>query len=255
MKDIELPRPYVLSIAGFDPSGGAGVLADIKTFEGNRVYGLGVCSALTFQHESAFEGLKWMSAEDLDLQLQVLFGKYEIDFVKIGLVENLQSLYRIIGGIKKYAPHCSIIWDPILKASAGFTFHDKIDFTLLHLICKELYLLTPNLPEALALGTSESAELNAAALSEFCHVFLKGGHNPNQVGDDFLYLRGGKRIAYKSAGNRIFPKHGSGCVLSSAIAAKLAKGIELEKACLLAKDYTLGVLESNNSLLGYHILS
>jgi hydroxymethylpyrimidine/phosphomethylpyrimidine kinase len=255
MKDIELPRPFALSIAGFDPSGGAGLLADIKTFEGNRVYGLGVCSTLTFQHESVFEGLKWMSAEEIASQLKVLFGKYEIEYIKIGLIENLDILYRTIGLIKKYAPHCFIIWDPILKASAGFTFHDKIDFALLHLICKELCLITPNIPEALALGTSESADLNAAALSEFCNVYLKGGHNPRQLGDDYLYLKGGKRIAYKSAGNRIFPKHGSGCVLSAAITAKLAKGIELEKACLLAKEYTLGVLESNNSLLGYHILS
>jgi hydroxymethylpyrimidine/phosphomethylpyrimidine kinase len=131
-------------------------------------------------------------------------------------------------------------------------FHSPTDMDQIKSICSKMYLITPNIPEALAMGTTESAELNAKTLSDSCHVFLKGGHNPERAGDDQLILKGGKTISFKSAGNKISPKHGSGCILSAALAAKLAKGLELDKACLLAKEYTLTVLESNDSLLGFH---
>jgi hydroxymethylpyrimidine/phosphomethylpyrimidine kinase len=82
-------RPYVLSIAGFDPSGGAGLLADIKTFELHRVQGMGVCTSLTFQNENEFEGLVWIEMPEIKKQLDILFKKYFFDYVKIGLIKSL----------------------------------------------------------------------------------------------------------------------------------------------------------------------
>ncbi|HEV7229950.1 MAG TPA: hydroxymethylpyrimidine/phosphomethylpyrimidine kinase [Bacteroidia bacterium] len=255
MSDNMYARPHALSIAGFDPSAGAGILADIKTFEAMRVYGLGVCTAITYQNEASFAGLTWISLNDIIRQIDVLMDKYDFRQLKIGLIQSLDVLHDLLMHLRAKRPGLFIIWDPILKASAGFDFHSKPDAAKLEQVCKQIDLITPNLPEALALGSAESAELNAASLSAFCNVFLKGGHHPDKAGDDFLFLKNGKRISFKSAGNKIFPKHGSGCILSSAIAARLAKGADLEKACLLAKEYTLEVLESNESLLGYHSLS
>ncbi len=247
-------RPSVISIAGFDPSAGAGILADIKTFEANRVYGLGVCSAITYQDDQHFRGVNWLTAEEIMLQVLVLLNRFDVKFVKIGLIESLDSALTVIRKIKKTVPEIQIIWDPILKASAGFEFHSKPGTELLQELCTELFLITPNIPEAVELGESGAAEQNATELSRYCNVFLKGGHHAKKTGEDFLYHKQGKRISFGGRTFDVKPKHGSGCVLSAAITAWLAKGAVLEKACLLAKDYTLRVLESNDSLLGYHAM-
>jgi hydroxymethylpyrimidine/phosphomethylpyrimidine kinase len=249
----DFSRPYVMSIAGFDPSAGAGILADIKTFEASRAYGLGVCSAITFQNDQEFEGVSWISKEDILHQAAVLLKKYPVTYVKIGLVENADVLLYLIREMHLLSPGLLFIWD--LKASAGFDFLHTPNQARLNEICAELFLITPNIPEAVELGESGAAELNASVLSEYCNVFLKGGHHPHKAGEDFLFLKKGKRISFGGRTFKVQPKHGSGCILSSAIAARLAKGAELEKACLLAKDYILEVLESNDSLLGYHSLS
>ncbi len=245
-------RPYVLSMAGFDPSAGAGLLADIKTFEANHAYGLGVCTAITFQTDESFDGVQWIGTEAIIKQCDLLLKKYKPQYIKIGLIENMTVMLNLIRHIRHQSETVRFIWDPILKASAGFEFHTKVDQMLLKEICEELYLITPNIPEAVELGESGAAEMNAAELSKYCHVFLKGGHRADKTGEDLLYVKNGKRITFGGRPKSLFQKHGSGCVLSSAIAARLAKGADLEKACLLAKDYTLSVLESNVSLLGFH---
>jgi hydroxymethylpyrimidine/phosphomethylpyrimidine kinase len=249
---MKATRPYVLSIAGFDPSAGAGILSDIKTFEANRVYGLGACSAITYQDDQHFEGLKWIPASEILLQVNAVLRKFPVACVKIGLIESLETALFLIREMKKIRPDILIVWDPILKASAGFEFHSKPNLAVLHELCAGLTLITPNIPEAVELGETGAAELNAAGLSAFCPVFLKGGHSEKKTGEDFLFLKNGKRISFGGRTFDIKPKHGSGCILSAAITARLAKGADLEKACLLGKEYALGVLESNESLLGYH---
>ena len=141
-------RHFALTIAGFDPSGGAGLLADIKTFEANQVYGLGVCTALTVQHENRFDSVQWVESELIIKQAKILFEKYSIQYVKIGLVKSLDDLSKIITALLTWNPDITIIWDPILKASAGFNFHDEISTITLKTILKHIYVLTPNLPEA-----------------------------------------------------------------------------------------------------------
>src|SRR5690606_34283761 len=116
-------RPYILSVAGFDPSGGAGVLADIKTFEAYKTIGLGVSTALTYQTEDSFLGVDWHTEKQLEMQLETLLKRYPVEIAKIGLVESLNSLDHILDILQNYRPGMKIIWDPILKASAEFTFH------------------------------------------------------------------------------------------------------------------------------------
>lgn len=145
-------RPYVLSVAGFDPSGGAGILADIKTFEANGVHGLGVCTAITFQNDKTFNGLDWLSEEQVISQLDILFDTYPINVIKIGLIRDLKTLLVIIKHIKIRNNSAQIIWDPILNASAGFEFHSTINNIELKEALKNITLITPNIPEALKLG-------------------------------------------------------------------------------------------------------
>jgi hydroxymethylpyrimidine/phosphomethylpyrimidine kinase len=247
-------RKYLLSIAGFDPSGGAGVLADIKTFESNKVYGLGVISANTFQNDEEFKKVDWIPVDKIIEQIDIVKKRFEFEYVKIGLIENLEVLNTIISHLTSHVSRPKIIWDPILKASAGYEFHKEVNKTILEKICKELYLITPNVPEATQLGKQAEAIENAKHLSQFCNVFLKGGHAEKKVGYDTLFLKEGKQFSFRPKIKDVFPKHGSGCVLSSAITANLAKGEDLHRACLKAKQYTEKVLNSNKTLLGFHKL-
>ena len=260
-------RPYVLSIAGFDPSGGAGVLADVKTFEANKVYGFGVVSALTFQNDMDFEKVEWIPLEKIMEQISVLQKRFQFEYIKIGLIENLEILNQLILHLNSSFSNPKIIWDPILKASSGFDFHKEINKKLLEEICKNIFLITPNMEEIRML-MNENDELKAAQdLSKLCDVFLKGGHkhlsNSSQKGEsdlgrDYLLLspplRGGREglFSFRAKQKVEFGKHGSGCVLSSAIAANLARGYKLHRACLRAKQYTAEFLNSNKNLLGYH---
>ncbi len=253
-------RPIVLSIAGFDPSGGAGLLADVKTFETIKVYGYGVQTALTWQNEQEFQRVQWHALEDIISQVEILFKTTHVGFVKIGLIENATIFGEILSFLHHKNPRVKIIWDPILQASAGFDFHSTSSASEWKINMSKLYLFTPNWLELQWLSQNLDGELGAEHLARYCHVYLKGGHRPHKQGYDYLVTKEsttkeGKPKAYffrpKSQG--VFAKHGSGCVLSSAILAYLAKGYPLHRACLLAKQYTTRFLSSNEHLLGYHV--
>jgi hydroxymethylpyrimidine/phosphomethylpyrimidine kinase len=245
-------RPVVLSIAGFDPSGGAGLLADVKTLENNKVYALGIVSALTVQNDVEFKKVEWISLDKIIEQVELLQPRYKIECIKIGLIESLEVLHKLIVNLKSQIPSAKIIWDPILKASAGFEFHQQIQQELFEKICKELYLITPNFEEATRLGKSKDAFENAKHISQYCNVFLKGGHNEAKKGYDYLYTKEGKQFSFKPKVKEVFEKHGSGCVVSSAITAGLANDFKIHRSCLRAKEYTTQFLMSNKTLSGYH---
>ncbi|MDO7850197.1 bifunctional hydroxymethylpyrimidine kinase/phosphomethylpyrimidine kinase [Hymenobacter convexus] len=245
-------RPYALSIAGFDPSAGAGLLADVKTFESHGVYGLGVCTALTLQNDVSFERVNWVPAVEIREQIRVLFARFKVDFIKIGLVESLPQLLELVGWLKGQNPKLQLVWDPVLKASAGYEFHRQTDRQLMQALCAEMALVTPNKPEMLRMWPGEeSAEMAAQAVSAFCPVLLKGGHDTGELSTDVLYARG-KWDSFAVTRLPHGEKHGSGCVLSAAVLANLAKGETLVEACEAAKDYTTEFLASNDTLLGYH---
>lgn len=245
-------RHYVISIAGFDPSAGAGILSDIKTFENNHVYGLGICSALTIQNDIHFNSVEWIALDTLQKQIDILFERYSIEWVKIGLIENFEILNQVVNYLHSKNNQVKIIWDPILKASAGFQFHTHFNQSSLINLCKKIYLIIPNYEEIKTLFPEES-EINAAmALSQHCAVYLKGGHrNDDKKSTDCLFIKD-ETFEFKGVYAKEFSKHGSGCVLSSALLANLAKGCTLPEACELAKKYIQKFLESNHSLLGYH---
>lgn len=247
-------RPYVLSIAGFDPSGGAGLLADGKTFEQHRVYGFGVCSALTVQRDDAFISVQWLSAAEIIAQLEPLLTRFVVTACKIGIIKSWAVLQEVIAYLRQAAPGIFIVLDPVLKASSGFVIQaSQTEAEWLPTVAK-INLLTPNYEEMKSLmPDSNSPEDAARQLSKTCAVLLKGGHHPVKTGIDLLYDQG-SCTEIKPGNTKVFTKHGSGCVLSAAIAANIALQYPVKDACILAKQYTEAFLFSNNSLLGYHTL-
>ncbi|MDB5261951.1 MAG: hydroxymethylpyrimidine/phosphomethylpyrimidine kinase [Adhaeribacter sp.] len=245
-------RPYVLSIAGSDPSAGAGVFSDIKTLEGNKVYGLGVVSAITYQDDNTFAGVDWIPVGNIIGQVELVLAKFPVKVVKVGLMQSLPVLATILNYLIEVKPAIKIIWDPILKASAGFTFHAEVEQELLQKVLSKVFLITPNVPEVRQLAAAKTEEESAQQLSRYCHILLKGGHREDKTGWDALYLQSGEKYTFRPKQQNISAKHGSGCVLSAALAANIAQGYKLPRACLRAKQYTAQFLSSNPALLGYH---
>jgi hydroxymethylpyrimidine/phosphomethylpyrimidine kinase len=249
---IALPdSPIVLTIAGLDPSGCAGLLADIKTFEANGVYGMAVCTANTEQNVDSFKKPNWIKKEEIISQLNLLQQEVKFEFVKIGLIESLELLEAIIDELIVKNPEVKIIWDPVGKASAQFVFHDSFEKKRLEGICTKLYLITPNLDEVAILAPDMEIEEAGKHLSRFCNVLIKGGHSTGTHSTDTLFTESG---VHYFEGDKLqeYSKRGTGCVLSSAIAANVAKGENLIAACANAKQYIHSYLSSNHSLIGTH---
>lgn len=235
-------RPLVLSVAGFDPCGGAGVLADIKTFERLKTQGMAVITANTIQTEDHFMAIEWQNTQTVQKGIETLMHRYTIKVIKIGIVKDFMFLKSIVDTIKANNSEAFIIWDPVIKSSSGFTFFNKDDVKKLPEVLTEIDLLTPNFNEY---------QLLKSVLTESNNVLIKGGHRKEQVGVDILRI-GTHEIAILPDTTSVHPKHGSGCVLSSAIAAHFALGQDLETACRLGKKYVEQFLNSHPSLLGHH---
>lgn len=244
-------RPIVISIAGFDPSGGAGLLADVKTLEQHGCLGMGVATAWTVQTEEQFFSVHWMSAAEIMIQLQPLLNQYHCQVMKVGIIKDLNTLNELVDHIHRFNSNIKIVWDTVLAASTGFDFIQDVDKEVLEKLLTKLYLITPNTIEAKALAGSSDEKLSARYLSKFCAVLLKGGHSELQKGTDVLFDQAEETVI-QGPEKECFPKHGSGCILSSAIAANLAKDNPLTEACRLSKKYVEKVLNSNHQLLAYH---
>ena len=227
---------YCLTIAGFDPSGGAGLNADIKVFNRFKVHGLSVCSAITIQSEDVFESVEWISVEVILRQLKLLLSQYDVGFVKIGLIQNQTVLAEIVNCLKQANPAVFILWDPILKASAGFDF-DHFKQGCSAGVFRYIDLITPNHEEYSALGLSKSSPFD----------ILKTGGRTNA---DVL-ITDAEDITFETKAV-VGDKHGTGCVLSAVIVAHLANGGDLPIAIRAAKDYVATFITSDLSLLGFH---
>lgn len=243
-------RPYALSVAGFDPSAGAGVLADVKTFEANGVYGFGVVSALTWQNDIEFDSVEWVPAEKIISQIAVLLRRFSVRHFKIGLIENMVTLTTVVRYLHENVKDPVIVFDPILKASAGFAFHEMAGGALEGLL-KDLSCITPNIPEANHLFGADDLESKLELVSETVNIYLKGGHADGSTSTDLLFT---SDHTYAFTNDRLpnGAKHGSGCVLSAALTAQLAAGNDLPLAAERANEYTYSFLASNETLLGYH---
>jgi hydroxymethylpyrimidine/phosphomethylpyrimidine kinase len=246
-------RPFVLSIAGFDPSAGAGVLADCKTFEQHQVYGFAIITANTIQTEEEFIKIEWTDLNFVLESVEKLFANYTIKAVKVGIVPSLHYLNEIVCRIKTISPDTKIIWDTILKSSTKFDFFTIENKVFLTNILRKVDLITPNYNEILQLDSIPSTvDIIAETLSQYCDVLLKGGHNPEALGVDYLYVQD-RFFRLEPTNALTTEKHGSGCVLSSAIVANLALDHNLLAACKNAKNYIEHYLKSNHTKLGYHV--
>lgn len=245
-------RPYVLSIAGFDPSGGAGLVADAKAFEAQGVYGLTVATAITVQHESVFRKVEWLDKELIKEQVKLLLEQYPIHYCKIGLIEHWEVLQELVDLLRASNPSIYIVVDPIFRASAGFDFGHATSLEDLMAWLPRIDLLTPNAQELAKINPSQKdLSVTAQQLAKRTTVLYKGGHNVEQKGVDVLFYSG-KQWVLPPPFLSAHEKHGSGCVLSASIVGQLAKGLPIWEACQVAKNYTTQFLTSNPSLLGYH---
>ncbi|MCD0463815.1 hydroxymethylpyrimidine/phosphomethylpyrimidine kinase [Flavobacterium sp. ENC] len=244
-------RPFALSIAGFDPTGGAGVLADIKTFEQHQVRGFAISTANTLQTENQFYDIQWTDLSFVIRSVETLFQNYNIKAVKIGITPDLHYLNRILSTIKLASPATKIVWDPVLKSTTQFEFL-KITADLdLHDVLSQIDLITPNYNEAEILFpgflSRELWKKNKIPTA----VLVKGGHNTGKPGTDYLLLKN-EMVTLLPSEQKCFEKHGSGCVLSAAITSNLALNQTKKEACKNAKIYIEKYLSSTSTLIGYH---
>lgn len=236
-----------LSIAGSDSCGGAGIQADIKTMTLNGVYATSAITALTAQNTTGVRDIMEASPKFLAEQLDAVFEDIFPDAVKIGMVSSAALIRTIAEKLRQYEAR-NIVVDPVMVATSGARL---IQEEAIHTLTEELLplaaIVTPNVPEAeilsgMAIQGKEDMEAAARKIGDGfgCAVLLKGGHSVNDA-NDLLYVRGscrwfeGRRIDNPNT-------HGTGCTLSSAIAANLAKGFALEEAVKRAKDYISGAL-------------
>jgi len=236
-----MERPKVLVVAGYDPSGGAGVLADVKTLEAHGVYGYAVCTAMTWQNERVIRRVDWFSEKDVLEQVDVCFEAARFDWVKIGITPSVEYVGRVVRHLMRRNPGVRIVWDPVIRASSGADFWVKTEGW--EEVAARCFLMTPNWEEMEWLA----ADVNRCG----CHLFVKGGHHPEYPGRDYLWS-GGEMEVLKPMEGEVYPKHGSGCVLASALTANLALGYPLYEAAVRAKGYVWDLLRSNKSLLGWH---
>ncbi len=242
------PRRYtrVLSIAGSDSGGGAGIQADLKTFAALGCYGMTAITALTAQNTLGVSGIHGVPPEMLRAQLSAVLDDIGVDAVKIGML-HAPEIVRTVAWALKHHGVKQVVLDPVMVATSGDRL---IESETVQVLVDELFplatVITPNLDEAaLLLGRpiGGAHELEAAARELLAlgtpAVLLKGGHLPGDEVADLLVNGPGPALRLASPRIESRNTHGTGCTLSSAIAAQLALGEPLERAVALARAYIL----------------
>lgn len=244
-----------LTIAGSDSSGGAGIQADLKTFAALGVYGASVIVALTAQNTLGVTGIHDVPADFVRAQIDAVFSDLDVDAVKIGMLSRAASIEAVAKGLADHRAK-NIVLDPVMVATSGdrLLAADAVE-ALRKLLIPRALVVTPNLPEAAALVGASPArndkemEVQARELLALGarNVLIKGGHGSGDESIDLLIGAGdvvrlsAKRIATKNL-------HGTGCTLSSAIAAGLAKGLDLKEASRQAKAYVTAAIAAADTL-------
>ncbi len=243
----------VLTIAGSDPSGGAGIQADLKTITAHGVYGMSVITALTVQNTTGVFGVLDIQPEFVAKQLDAIFTDIYPDAIKIGMVSNSDIIKIIVEKLKEYNAK-NIVVDPVMVSTSGNRLLsseavEEVTRTLIPIAD----IITPNIHEAqeltkINISNTSQMELAAKLISNMLDgaVLIKGGHLQDSA-DDLLYNNGniswikGERIDNPNT-------HGTGCTLSSAIACNLAHGHSIHQSVVNAKSYIIGALNSNLDL-------
>lgn len=242
----------VLTIAGSDSCGGAGIQADLKTMSALGVYGMSVITAVTAQNTQAVYDVLEISRDMVGKQIEVIYQDIPVDAVKIGMVSNAEIIRTIKEQLLKYQAQ-KIVVDPVMVSKSGYHLLRNEAVTALKELVAIADIVTPNILEAeilsaMKIENEEDMKMAAAKISKLGagSVLVKGGHNSDNAndvllcGDDFTVFTA-RRIASKNT-------HGTGCTLSSAIAAYLAKGVELKQAVQLAKGYITRAIENSFSI-------
>jgi len=239
-----------LSIAGSDPSGGAGIQADLKTFSALGVYGAAAIASLTAQNTREVRAVHDVPAEFFAAQIDAVFDDLEIAAVKIGMLSSAELVRCVAERLRSHAAR-NVVLDPVMvsKSGARLLAPEAVD-ALRRELAPLARVLTPNLPEAaVLLGTSEGEVLAAPenacralrALGAEC-VVLKGGHAGGSSSDD-LYFDGGELARLSARRTPSENTHGTGCTFSAAIAAFLARGATPLEAAQRAKRYVTEAIE------------
>jgi hydroxymethylpyrimidine/phosphomethylpyrimidine kinase len=247
--------PIALTIAGSDSSGGAGIQADLKTFAACGVYGASVIAALTAQNTQGVTAIHQVPPEFITAQIDAVFSDLDVRAVKIGMVSQRAAIEAIAAGLDRWSGG-QVVVDPVMVATSGdrLLAADAID-ALRKLLIPRAALITPNLPEAAALLDAPVAQLERDIVDQgerllalgCAAVLIKGGHGEGAESTDYLIGTGGvitlaaPRIATRNT-------HGTGCTLSSAIAAGLAKGESLETSVRQAKVYITAAIAAADRL-------
>lgn len=243
----------VLTIAGSDCSGGAGIQADLKTFSAHGVYGMSVITAVTAQNTQGVFAVEDISRDVIAKQIEAIFDDIEVDGVKIGMVSQVQTIEVIVEHLRHYLPEI-IVLDPVMVSKSGCHLLNPLaEATLIKELLPMALLVTPNIPEAevmtnMAIRTLKQMEESAKVIYQMGakNVLLKGGHLESEA-TDILY--DGREFSYFSS-NRVASEntHGTGCTLSSAITANLALGHTLKQAVLRAKEYITIAIQHSLSI-------
>ena len=243
----------ILTIAGSDSSGGAGIQADIKTITAHKMYAMSAITALTAQNTTGVYGISEATPEFVANQLDCIFTDIYPDAVKIGMVSNSEIISVIAEKLKEYGAK-NIVVDPVMVATSGSDLmQGGAEDTLIKKLIPLATVITPNIPEAEVLSgmkieTHADMENAAKIISEKTSgaVLIKGGHLTDTA-DDLIYT-GGKAVWLTSKRIDNPNTHGTGCTLSSAIACNLAAGYDVETAIKNAKGYITDALKANLNL-------
>lgn len=233
---------HCLTIAGSDSCGGAGIQADLKAFSANGTYGMSVITAITAQNTQGVFDVQDINPSAIEHQIEAIFDDIRVDAVKIGMVSRPETIEIIAETLKKY-PLPPLVIDPVMISKSGYDLlQPEAKKALIKILLPMATLITPNLPEAevivgYKIDTIELMQKAALDLHKLgCkYVLVKGGHLENDA-TDVLY-DGAQFHLLHSKRLETINTHGTGCTLSSAIAANLAKGISVKEAVEAAKAY------------------
>lgn len=236
--------PVALTIAGSDSGGGAGIQADIKTFSSLGVFGASAITAITAQNTQGVRGIQAISPEILRGQIEVILEDFIVDAVKIGMLHNKDAV-KVVSETLPSFRRTSIILDPVMISTSGSKLlEDDAIRTIMDELFPKATLLTPNIPETEYLSgikINNEADILCAARKlqeKGCNaILIKGGHIPGVETVDRLFINENNPICLASPTVETFNTHGTGCTLSSAIAAYMALGHSLVEAVRLAKEY------------------
>lgn len=244
----------VLSIAGSDPSGGAGVQADLKTFSALGCYGMAAMTSLTAQNTQGVQGVHFVPPEFIAQQIASIFEDIDVAAVKIGMLGDAAAVHAVADALKRYKP-AFIVLDPVMVATSGdrLVSHETVDAIFKHLV-PLADIVTPNIPEAEVLMHKSVLDLRKGAIDLYNYlegpaVLLKGGHLKGAVAQDILVTNDeGIHVFELPRAQTRCDVHGTGCTLSSALAAYLAHGMGLADATQAAKDYVHGAIVAGQDL-------